>query len=295
MHKNLVHLLFLFFPFSVFAQLTAYPDWGYDGIYPITSSYIPNEWALFDFFLTPFSPVYITEVAIPDSSYISLLITKRNDNDSSKIVNDHLVFRNTKRRPGIYMINWSAITDNTMLPVPNGYYTIQFTAFSDSLHTNLLFQSETTTIVHYNWVVFSEFTDSVLMVSHPNYFILSSASEIRKSEEPRYQGVQYEIAGIRVKKATDLEMTSHMLSLSIRFRNETDTRRFVTFYPAKQQGEELTDIVLGRRLTAYERGEYASVSINNHRSADYLVIHHLGSDLVIIDLKPIWAELDQSK
>jgi HSP20 family molecular chaperone IbpA len=256
---------------------------------------VPSEWALFDFNIIPFSPVYSTEVAIPDSAYVKILITKDKDDGNSKVINDHLIWRNTKMRPRIYMINWSRIKDNTMLPVPNGYYTLRFSAFSDSLHTDLLFQSETKPLFLLNWEVFDKFAGSDLMVSHPNYYVATSASEIRKRDEPRYQGVQYEIAGIRVKKAIDLEITGHMLSLSIRFTNETDTRRIVSFYPAKQQGKNLTDIILGRRLTAYERGEYASVGINNHRSADYLVIHHLGSDLVLIDLQPIWTELNQSK
>jgi len=41
-----------------------------DGFYQITNHYRPKSWQLFDFYISPFSPSFVTEVAVPDSAFI---------------------------------------------------------------------------------------------------------------------------------------------------------------------------------------------------------------------------------
>lgn len=263
-----------------------------DGLMSLTRQYKPTEWHLFDFFISPFNPIYTTEVSIKDSSFIDILISKKQKDNSYIVVKSDLTNFSSIHHPGIYMLCWAGITDNYKLPVVDGEYKIVLKAYGDTKRNNLLFSDSTTTITFFGWEDFDKALLNKFLLPLPEYIVLMGKSLSKRSKNIN-RGLEWEFSGIRVRRENINQLTPSKISLSFKFKLNDKSHAFSYFYAAKQNPDGSPPFLVQRQITRSE-SEIVEFKIN-YGEFDYLIIDSLGGDLSILDLKLLWQYFSKTK
>jgi|GEM_PF-4887332 len=261
-----------------------------DGFYPITHKYIPEKWELFDFRINPYSPVYETEVSIPDSSYIFIEIYRLAENDEKKLVNSTFTSGTFRSKPGVYSINWVKISDDNDLPAIDGEYEVTLKAYQDSLKQQLLFSDTTERFwVSMGW----KKLDSKIVLDHiqtfPGYYVPNDLS-LRNRKEDTEKGRNWSLLGARVN-ISDQDWENHSISLSFKFEPNEYNRAFSSFFDVSLDQDLEQPFIVNERLS-FNSIEQVEFRIYEGK-LELLAIQHFQSDLVVLDLTKLWETLSE--
>ena len=288
MKKQLIVILlfFILFPNFSFSQLI-YPK--LDGLYRLTYHYVPEKWKLYNFNLNPFSPVYSTEVSVPDTSYIKIEIKKHLDKGNKEIiVNSTLANDSRPYFPAIYNLNWVNTTDNHLLPVTDGHYTLNLSAYKDSLLTKLMYSDSISFLVLNGWQDISSKIAKNYFKYLPGYTVYKD-KEIKLWNKDEEKIINWVLLGARIKSISDTLSKDYILKLSIKFKPNEYGNAFTSLYSAYKSGNKLSSYKIKKKLGFYKL-KIIDVTIRKGEM-EYLIIDNLGSNLTIMNIKELWQNM----
>lgn len=260
------------------------PTLNRDGFYRVTYNYSPQNWQLFDFYVNPYSPSYIAEVAIPDTSFISVDVL---DNERS-VVNSALSNPRFLYNPAIYEINWNNISDDSKLPVTNGEYLVRFKAYNNSTTKELVFSDSISVPVLNGW----EFIEPELVLSfvktYPGYFIPVSDSLVLGNDRVK-KGINWQLLGGRFKDLSYDGEKDYLLSLSFEFTLDKFERAFSSFFKANDFDSPAVPFQINKRIS-FNSVQIVEIKLR-YKDLDLFVIQQFGSDLAVLDLKKLWDHI----
>lgn len=257
-----------------------------DGLYKITYHYIPERWELFNFYISPYNPVYITEVSLPVPAYVKIQIFQNIENNNRRIVKSNLAHDGIYYEPAIYNINWSNITDNNKLPVVDGNYELIFSAYSDSTLKNNLYQNSFTFPIILGWkdIEMSSIENSIQYL--PGYNVYEN-KELKLWKGKKDSIVTWKILGARLKKYYISEVKNQKLALSFKLKKNEFGFANCSFFFAKISEDKMYKIT---KEIGFYRTEIVELEVN--RSDDrFLIIWDLGSPVAVIDFENIWKNI----
>jgi hypothetical protein len=259
-----------------------------DGFYRLTYHYQPNDWKLYNFIISPFSPVYSTEVSVPETSYIKIEISSQISDSNTSVINSFLSNEHINYLPAVYNINWIGTTDKYQLPVVDGNYVLSFFAFKDSTHQKIIFVDSIQIPVRNGWKDIG--VELINDVSHqlPGYIVYMD-TEVTLLKEKETKDVEYKILGARFKEDTDSNTENHLLAISMKFGLNEYENTFTTIYSAEKSQNSVSSYHIINKLGFYKL-EIVDITIR-YKDIKFLVVDALGSGLVIIDINKLWKKL----
>lgn len=254
-----------------------------DGFYRITSHYSPTSWQLFDFYINPFSPYFVTEVAVPDSAFILIDILNEQRTIVNSAISNPIVFY----EPAIYEINWNNISDDFKLPVINGNYLVRLKAYNDSSKQNLVFSDSAYVPVLEDWEDLEPDTVLNFIETFPGYFIPITDS-LRFNKEREKKGIHWQLLGARFKKI-GFEDEDYLLSLSFKFTLNEYERAFSSFYKASKVNSTEIPFHIDKKLS-FNRIQIVEIKLR-YKGTNLFVIQQFDSDLAVLDLEKLWNKI----
>ena len=140
-------LILIIFGLATVESNAQRPTFNRDGFYRVTYHYSPSNWQLFNFYVNPYSPSFVAEVAISDTCLILVDVLDK----KRSVANSALSNPKTFYYPAIYEINWNNISDNSKLPVTDGEYLVRLKAYNDYTKQDLIFSDSITVPVLQGW------------------------------------------------------------------------------------------------------------------------------------------------
>ena len=255
-----------------------------DGFYQITNHYSPTSWQLFDFYISPFSPSFVTEVAVPDSAFILIDIL----DEQRTVINSALSNPSVIYEPAIYEINWNNISDDFKLPVTNGNYLVCLKAYNDSCKQNLVFSDSVYVLIFLDWEDLEPDTVLNFIETFPGYFIPITDS-LRYNKERKKKGIHWQLLGARFKKIGFEDEEDYLLSLSFKFTLNEYERAFSSFYKASKLNSTEIPFHIDKKLS-FNRIQIVEIKLR-YKDTNLFVIQQFDSDLAILDLEKLWNKI----
>lgn len=255
-----------------------------DGFYQITNHYSPTSWQLFDFYISPFSPSFVTEVAVPDSAFILIDIL----DEQRTVINSTLSNPSVIYEPAIYEINWNNISDDFKLPVTNGNYLVRLKVYNDSSKQNLVFSDSVYVLIFLDWEDLEPDTVLNFIETFPGYFIPISDS-LRFNKESKKEGIHWQLLGARFKKIGFEDEEDYLLSLSFKFTLNEYERAFSSFYKASKVNSTEFPFHIDKKLS-FNRIQIVEIKLR-YKDTNLFVIQQFDSDLAILDLEKLWNKI----